>query len=743
VGIDTSGYYFDPGIASLGAHWVLYEYVSDNQCSVRDSMQLTVNFAPTAAFNLAERCVPVDGGEVHFENTSDIGTSQSVSWLWNFEDPPILPEDRSDSKNPIHDYDTGSYTVSLNVIVGNCTDIAVKTIDIHANPEVEFTLSSICQSDDPIIMTGQEVVYYPDSVIFWAWKIDSAETEIFRSDTSDNILSYIFPSDTTYTITYSVTSNVGCTNLIEKESSLSKTHFLSEDSPYLEDFEFEDHGWTAVNIPQNSWTYGEVNPEEFPINAASGIRAWYTDRPDEATSENSWVLSPCYNFSEYHRPMVSLDIKRSLHRDRDAAALQYTIDNGNTWHNVGDVDDGGLHWYNIQNTIPNVGGKKTGWTGDSISPKEDDQWFEAAHGLDELVGQAEVRFRVAFGSLDDARTETNDGFAFDNFSISQRTKLSVLEYFTNANNSECANADTVIMEIMNKVPADVIDIQYHVAGNLADKFYIDNGALANNRGTIYGVTGIPYAILDGNFMTYDFTSNKETPNVEEIRQRSLMDPDFQLTITVTHYTPTLEFSIEMKALRDLDRKERTLYAIVLERRVDDSAYVGTNGITVFRHVARKMLPGIEGTYLGSKEWNKDETEYANLTYEPSFFSTDTNIITIAVFMQDDETGEILQAATNPQYTVSIFDGLEPPSRVLIYPNPARELVNVYFEESPREEMRFTLYDLSGKMVITDVIEPWEQLFTRTLSDLEQGLYIVEIRSKDRRRVLYRDKLLHY
>ena len=114
-----------------------------------------------------------------------------------------------------------------------------------------------------------------------------------------------------------------------------------------------------------------------------------------------------------------------------------------------------------------------------------------------------------------------------------------------------------------------------------------------------------------------------------------------------------------------------------------------------------------------------------------------------VFIQDDETGEILQAASNPQYTVSTFDELEPPSQVLVYPNPARELVNVYFEESPMEEMRFTLYDLSGKMVITDVIEPWQQHFTRTLGNLEQGLYILEIWSKDRRRMIYRDKMLHY
>ncbi len=112
-------------------------------------------------------------------------------------------------------------------------------------------------------------------------------------------------------------------------------------------------------------------------------------------------------------------------------------------------------------------------------------------------------------------------------------------------------------------------------------------------------------------------------------------------------------------------------------------------------------------------------------------------------MQDEETLEILQATTNPQFIVSVADLIESPFQVLVYPNPARELVNVYFEESPEEKMRFTLYDLSGKMVITDAIEPWQQHFTRTMDDVEQGMYILEIRTWDKRRVLYRDKLLTY
>ena len=737
-------YYFDPELADTGTNMVVYEYTSSLQCRVSDSIELTVFEAPEAGFSVLAPCIPIDGGPVEFSNRS--GAHSTMNWLWNFGDPASGAANQSDQEHPVHHYsDTGSYTVSLVVKTTDhdCESTVEKTIGIYPTPEADFSWNSNCLSYDPVVMTGQETIFPADTVTRWSWKIDKAGTVIFSSDTIGRQLSYKFDTVGSYNITYSVATGSGCSDTIERTISLSRTHYLSPYSPYVEDFESEEHGW-FMDPPgdgsQYSWT-NEVDPADFPVNAASGMRAWYTDVPDEPSRENSWVVSPCFSFNNYHRAMVSLDIKRSLHRNRDGAALQYTTDNGNTWHNVGDMNDGGLNWYNSTGIIPSVGGFKTGWTGES-SGGEDEQWIHAAHSLDTLKGQQEVRFRMAFGSLDDTRDETNDGFAFDNFTIKQRTRLPVLEYFTNANTAGCVKSDTTVLEIMNDLPVDVVLIEYHAQGSVPDQFFNDNPVPANNRGTVYGVENIPYAVLDGGIRSYDFSSISNTPNVKEIRQRSLVDPDFQLTIIISQYTPELHFSVEMTALRELVRSERTMHAIVLQRKVVDPN-VGTNGITEFWQVARKMVPGATGTYLGNRTWQAGETESVDLKYDPLFFPTDRDSISIVVYVQDDATKEILQASTSFQYTTSIADESAPPSRILIYPNPAREEVNVYFEGSPVEKMRLTFYDLSGKMVITDVIEPWQRHFTRTLGDVEQGMYILEIRSWDKRRVLYRDKLLHY
>jgi hypothetical protein len=741
------GYQFDPSHASLDTNIIRYVYTSEYHCSVSDNAHLIVYDAPLADFTTVESCIQEEGGLIQFVNRFNPGSNQDVLWSWNFGDIFSGEDNFSDLRDPTHYYDKpGSWTIRLDVNFDNgCSDFIQKNLAIHPKPEAEFTWNSNCLTNDPTIFEGQEVVDFPDTVSSRMWKIYRGNTEIFRSDV--NQPSFQFQTEGTFRITYSIRTSAGCTDSTDKAISMNPTYMLSENI-FLEDFEIAElYGWSsmALDPSQNSWTFDEVSPEEFPGTALSGTRAWYTDLPESSMVEKSWVRSPCFNFMGFYRPMVSLDIKRALSRNQDGVALQYTVDNGRTWTDVGGMNDGGLNWYNSDKILNGNGGQHTGWTADSESP-EDDQWYGAAHGLDQLTGHKEVQFRILFSSM--GGDTSADGFAFDNFAIRQRSRLSVLEYFTNANTPVCYETDTLIRELRKEVPADVVDIQYHAAGSMADKFYNDNPIPANNRGTVYGVTGLPMAVLDGGIfeeglgypLTYDFSSRP--PLAEDIKLRSLLEPDFKITLEID-FAPHLEISANIEALKDLALRERVLHAIVLERRITDPQYTGTNGTSRFYNVARKMVPDAAGS-LFNQSWTKGQVESIHLTCEEDFFPMVEDSLRVVVYLQDESTGEIIQAATIPEYTsVSIFDRLEPLSGVLLYPNPARELVNVYFEVLPREEMQFTLYDLSGKMVISDIIEPWQQLYTRSLGQLEQGLYIVEVRTRNKRQVLYRDKLFHY
>ena len=740
------GYQFDPSFAGLDTNVIRYIYTSGNHCSVSDSAMLIVYDAPFADFTTLESCIPGDGGLVQFVNRSDTGLSEDELWSWEFGDIFSGEDNYSNLMSPSHYYDKpGTWTIRLDVNSGNgCSDFLQKTMAIQIKPRAEFSWNSNCLTDDPIMFEGQETVDYPDTVFSRMWKIYRGNTEIFSSDT--NQPSYHFQSEGSFRVAYSIVTNTGCTDSTDKMLTLSHTYILSEDS-YFEDFEIPQvQGWSSMasDSLQNSWTYGEVDPDGFPETASSGTRAWYTDLPDPREIEKSWVQSPCFNFIGFYRPMVSLDIKRSLSRNQDGAALQYTTDNGNTWYDAGSMDDGGLNWYNSDKILNGDGGQHTGWTAES-EYSEDDRWYNAAHGLDQLTWHKKVQFRIVFNSM--GGDTFADGFAFDNFTIKQRSRLSVLEYFTNANTPVCYGSDSLVRGLMKEVPADVVDIQYHAAGSIPDQMYFDNPVPANNRGTVYGITGLPMAVLDGGNeewpgypQTYDF--NARPPRAADIKLRSLSEPDFKLTIQAD-YAPYLELSVDIEALQNLAQAERILYVIVMEKRITGPEYTGTNGSTSFYNVARIMVPDAAGT-LFNQSWTQGQVESIHLTCEETFFPLLEDSLSLVVYLQDEITGEILQAATIPEYSsVSTFDLPEPLSEVLVYPNPAGELVNLYFEDIPGEAMQFTLYDLSGKMVITDLIDPWQQLYTRSLGGLERGLYIVEIRSRKNRRVIHRDKLFHY
>jgi hypothetical protein len=148
--------------------------------------------------------------------------------------------------------------------------------------------------------------------------------------------------------------------------------------------------------------------------------------------------------------------------------------------------------------------------------------------------------------------------------------------------------------------------------------------------------------------------------------------------------------------------------------------------------------------LFNQSWIKGQVESVHLTCEDDFFPMAEDSLSMVLYLQDERTGEILQAATIPEYsTVSVPGAPAPLSLVRLYPNPAGERVHIYFEKVPETTLGLTFYDLSGKPVFTDVIHPLEQHYTRSLGGLEKGLYIVEVRSYRDRQVLYRDKLLHY
>ena len=186
--------------------------------------------------------------------------------------------------------------------------------------------------------------------------------------------------------------------------------------PYVEVFESGQAGWTPGGT-LSSWALGTPN-KLFIKGTASGKNSWVTGGLGLTfynPGENSWVSSPCFDLTQAPADLwISMSIWWESEFSFDGAVLQGSTDEGQTWFNVGNLNDP-FNWFNDGTITGNPGGQQIGWTGRASTGDGSNGWVKAVHPIpDSLKHVPSLRFRVAFGS--DMSVEV-DGFAFDDFAL--------------------------------------------------------------------------------------------------------------------------------------------------------------------------------------------------------------------------------------------------------------------------------------------------------------------------------------
>ncbi|MBI5218266.1 MAG: choice-of-anchor J domain-containing protein [Bacteroidia bacterium] len=179
--------------------------------------------------------------------------------------------------------------------------------------------------------------------------------------------------------------------------------------PYFEDFESGQGGWFPGGA-NSSWQYG--TPGSPVINtAASGTKAWKTNLVGYYNlDEQSFLQSPCFNFSGISNPAIEFKLWWISQPDFDGAALEYSVDNGDTWHLIGAFNDT-YNWYNYDTIVSLNSGFNVipGWSYISNG------WKKVKHILPPIIANnPDVRFRLIFAS---GGLGADEGFALDDIAI--------------------------------------------------------------------------------------------------------------------------------------------------------------------------------------------------------------------------------------------------------------------------------------------------------------------------------------
>jgi hypothetical protein len=722
---------------SVGDKILTYKYTNqDTRCSTVTNIPVTIVAAPVVSFVPKDVCIETEEGRdsIFFENKT-ISSDPVSTWLWVFNEPGAADDSRRESGYP---YKTGglhSVILYAKTIFG-CEAFKNSNIDLGIRPDADFTWEKDCFAEGAGLLLKDATPVTNIPIISRTWNINNGG--LISNDLNPE---YLMPDTGVITVKYYVdTKYDNCADTVYKNIYLRPTVVIPKDGFYYQNFEEGKQGWGKDDSNNtSSWQFG--SPDRTIINKAnSGAKAWFTKYESEkhGISESSSVVSPCFDFTEIQRPMITLQTFKIFEKNRNGAALQYSIEDSD-WKYVGTLDDG-INWYNSTLINGKPGGDKVGWT--TLGENGDDDYVSSSHALDELSGKKNVKFRIAYGS--DGISLDKEGLAFDDIWIGERSRRVLLEHFTNTSSRKGSEATALVNSTILGREKDVISIQYHTNFPADDPFYNDNPGDASTRIFSYGLSRVPYSLIDGGFNQnlYATTSDFKTKQLDgnDLLRRILLNSPFSITVTPKITGGVLTVNTVLTANEGFTSDNLILYLVVTEKERNDKT--GALGEKIFRNIFRKFLPDAGGTEL-QRIWTKNESfivpEQSWIIANVKNFSD----IEVVGFIQNSQTKEVYQVESEILTTGktgidsskhnenAIGDERNLPAASIsfgIYPNPADEWLRIGFSDKLISGAEVRIFDFQGAVKKAYRVESGEsELFIEDLG-LKAGIYLVRISS---------------
>ena len=281
--------------------------------------------------------------------------------------------------------------------------------------------------------------------------INPGDTEVFTFNT---------------TADFSLPMNYGCmaiVNLAGDQNTVNDAYYTTITSipyittyPYFQNFEMGSAGWSSDAISgNNEWEFGTCNQTviNFPH---SGMAAWMTGLDhDYDNNSNSYLISPCLNFSSLVNPQISVWLNMKISDEgNDAMILERSIDGGISWTKV----TGGT-LYNYADSIGSLASPK--WSGSTNG------WTEFKAPLTGLAGQTNVKLRFRFVSNDN---NVDEGIAIDDITIHDpfTNDISVVQWVSPISECNMTANEAVTIRIANlgTVPQSNFGLVYSTDGGM-------------------------------------------------------------------------------------------------------------------------------------------------------------------------------------------------------------------------------------------------------------------------------------
>lgn len=227
------------------------------------------------------------------------------------------------------------------------------------------------------------------------------------------------------------------------------------------------------------------------------------------------------------------------------------------------------------------------------------------------------------------------------FLYSQSQRLVLLEEFTQASCGPCASINPTIKALLESNPDKITSVWYHTSWPGTDPMNEDNPTEVAARVGYYGVTYVPWSVLDGNY----YSGSASGWNINTVNNRYAVPSPFSMGLQ--HYLNAAQDSIfvTMVATASEDVSgSMAAHNVVIEKNIHFNYAPGSNGEKDFKNVMKKMLPTKDGTTLPTAMETGDYVLIQEAWKLANVY--DKSQLAAVAFVQNKTSKEILQSVNS-------------------------------------------------------------------------------------------------
>jgi hypothetical protein len=230
------------------------------------------------------------------------------------------------------------------------------------------------------------------------------------------------------------------------------------------------------------------------------------------------------------------------------------------------------------------------------------------------------------------------GISFSAFS--QARKYVMIEHFTQASCSPCAQQNPVLQALLNTNRGSIHHIAYHTSWPGVDPMNAYNAPQVADRVSYYGVSGVPDCFMLGN----QFHGGPASFTQSMINNAATDPAPIRVLVKETSNGVTRTVHVKVVTLDTVPAANYKIRVGVEEQWIHYTTPPGSNGEKDFPDVFRKMIPSSTGDDFTPAAIG--DTASFTYTYTLDITHWDTTKIYTIAFIQNETTKEIINSGSS-------------------------------------------------------------------------------------------------